>query len=61
MQKTIWRDRVNIRTRQGRDVGMIRSEIWTTIINMLTALTDKADNMKDWLCKQRDGNPKKKI
>lgn len=27
-------------------------------MNVLRALIDKVDNMKDWLCKHREGNPK---
>ena len=44
---TIWRDIANIRTRHGRDVGIVRPEIKTSIINMLRAQMDKRTSMQN--------------
>lgn len=45
-ENTIWRDRANIRTRYGRDVVNGR-EFKTTVINILRALMDRVDSMKE--------------
>lgn len=45
-----------------RDVGIIKAELKTTVINMLRALMDKVDGIKNrWsLYAERDENSKKK-
>lgn len=45
-ENTKWRDRANIRTRYGRDVGNGR-EFKTTVINILRAVMDRVDSMQE--------------
>ena len=40
-------ERVKVRTKHGRDIGMSNQEFKTIMINMLTALMNKVDNMQE--------------
>jgi len=40
-------ERVKVKTKHGRDIGMSNQEFKTIMINMLTALMNKVDNMQE--------------
>ena len=48
-------ERVKVRTKHGRDIGMSNQEFKTIMINMLTALMNKVDNMQEQMGNESRG------
>lgn len=50
-ENTIWRDRVSIKTRLDRDIGISNPDFKTAVINIIRTLTDIVDSMPEQMGK----------